>query len=296
MGTTFVELIKRPGTYLGVVVNEREAKIAQLVPGSWAQRSDVLCVGDRIVSVNGIAAESLSHDMLARTLDDSDRIQLEVKYRLPPLPTILGRKKKVIQVTLKKENGSFGMVIRGGHDDEPARKRPFTVVHLTPQGSAFVDGTIRPGDRILAINGKALHNMTLPQLQSLIYAQDGDTVFTVEFDIMSDAPLRPSGPLLVEIKRDVGDILGFGLNKCMDSGHIFIESVKAASLAERCGALNVGDLLLAVNGKSIGRMEVEQVTNIIRSPPEVKIVQLEVLPSLFYHRYLIRFSSGCLVP
>ena len=34
--------------------------------GSWAQRSDVLCVGDRIISVNGLAAESLSHEMLAR--------------------------------------------------------------------------------------------------------------------------------------------------------------------------------------------------------------------------------------
>ena len=100
LGTTFVELIKRPGTYLGVVVSDREPKIAQLVPGSWAQRSDVLCVGDRIISVNGMAAESLSHDMLARTLDDSDRIQLEVRYRLPPQPTILGRRKKGIQVRI----------------------------------------------------------------------------------------------------------------------------------------------------------------------------------------------------
>ena len=50
---------------------------------------------------------------------------------------------------------------------------------------------------------------------------------------MAEGPSRPSGPLLVEIKRDIGDILGFGLNKCQDSGHIFIESVKAASLAER---------------------------------------------------------------
>ena len=81
-----------------MVVNDREPKIAQLVPGSWAQRSDVLCVGDRIMSVNGMAADSLSHSMLARNLDESDRIQLEVRYRLPPQPTILGRRKKVVQV------------------------------------------------------------------------------------------------------------------------------------------------------------------------------------------------------
>ena len=102
------------------------------------------------------------------------------------------------------------------------------MIHVTSQGSTFNEGSIRPGDRILALNGKALHDTTLPQLQSLLYAQDGDTVFTVEYDIMSEGPSRPSGPLLVEIKRDVGDMLGFGLNKCLDSGHIFIESVKAA--------------------------------------------------------------------
>ena len=81
------------------MVSDREPKIAQLVPGSWAQRSDVLCVGDRIMSVNGMAAESLSQAMLSRNMDESDRIQLEVRYRLPPQPTILGRRKKVVQVS-----------------------------------------------------------------------------------------------------------------------------------------------------------------------------------------------------
>jgi C-terminal processing protease CtpA/Prc len=98
MGTTFVELIKRPGTYLGVVVSDRDPRIAQLVAGSWAQRSDVLCVGDKIISVNGLAAESLSQDMLGRTLDESDRIQLEVRYRLPIQISTVGKRRKVIQV------------------------------------------------------------------------------------------------------------------------------------------------------------------------------------------------------
>ena len=53
------------------------------------------------------------------------------------------------------------------------------MIHVTSQGSTFNEGSIRPGDRILALNGKALHDTTLPQLQSLLYAQDGDTVFTV---------------------------------------------------------------------------------------------------------------------
>ena len=50
-----------------------EPRIADLVAGSWAQRSDVLCVGDVIVSVNGIDASALTHSGLVQTLDESDR-------------------------------------------------------------------------------------------------------------------------------------------------------------------------------------------------------------------------------
>ena len=77
-----MELIKRQGTYLGVVVgtfNTNEEKFApritQLIPGSWAQRSDVLCVGDMIVGVNGMDAESLNQDRLRQILDESDRLE-----------------------------------------------------------------------------------------------------------------------------------------------------------------------------------------------------------------------------
>ena len=82
VGTTFVELIKRQGTYLGVVVGTNDSneetyvpRITQLIPGSWAQRSDVLCVGDIIVGVNGMEAESLTREKLRQILDESDRLE-----------------------------------------------------------------------------------------------------------------------------------------------------------------------------------------------------------------------------
>ena len=82
VGTTFVELIKRQGTYLGVVVGTNSTneetyipRITQLIPGSWAQRSDVLCVGDIIVGVNGIEAESITREKLRQILDESDRLE-----------------------------------------------------------------------------------------------------------------------------------------------------------------------------------------------------------------------------
>ena len=81
VGTTFVELIKRQGTYLGVVVGNGHTndsssappRITQLIPGSWAQRSDVLCTGDVIVGVNGLEADTLTREKLRQILDESDR-------------------------------------------------------------------------------------------------------------------------------------------------------------------------------------------------------------------------------
>ena len=54
-------------------------------------------------------------------------------------------------------------------------------------------------------------------------------------------------------------ILGFGINRCLETGNIYIESVKAASLADRCGALHVGDILLGVNGHNVNKLDAEKV-------------------------------------
>ena len=54
------------GVVIGTASNDDHyiPRITQLIPGSWAQRSDVLCVGDTIVGVNGIEAESITRDNL----------------------------------------------------------------------------------------------------------------------------------------------------------------------------------------------------------------------------------------
>jgi len=293
-GTTFVELIKRSGTHLGVIVTGGKdtglrPRIADLVPGSWAQRSDVLCVGDLILGLNGLDCQTMTQHDIVQTLDTADKVQLEVKYRLPPSGPSNKTRTKVIQVTLKKENGTFGYVVRGGSHELPARCRPFSIVHVDRGGPAYIDGTLRAGDRIIAVNGKSLVNIKLPELQALLYQQDQDTVFTVEYDIAKQGH-HEHGAILVEIFRDQGDLLGLGLSRCHDTQAIIIESMKQASLADRCGALHVGDILLAVGGQSLGRSTVDEVTDLIRDQIGHS-VQLEVLPgALARNRSSIRQS------
>ena len=78
---------------------------------------------------------------------------------------------------MKKENGSFGIVIRGGDHELLRKRRPFTVVHVNQQGPAYAEGTIRKGDRIRAINGSNLASTRLPELQGLLYQQDKVKIF-----------------------------------------------------------------------------------------------------------------------
>ena len=67
------------------------------------------------------------------------------------------------------------------------------------------------------------------------YQQDGETVFTVEYDVAQHENLDRSsgGPILVEIRRDVGDIVGFGLNVDPGSGHVFVESIKQVGIGKK---------------------------------------------------------------
>ena len=104
---------------------------------------------------------------------------------------------------------------------------------------------------------------------------------------------------MVEIFREPGDILGVGLSRsvdrryccisivhlcktkylfrCNDTQAIIIESMKQASLADRCGALHVGDILLSVAGRPVARCSVDQVTELIRDTAG-PVARLEVLP------------------
>ena len=76
------------------------------------------------------------------------------------------------------------MVIRGGDHEVMRKRRPFTVFGITPGGPTASEGTLRCGDRIRAINGISLSTLKLPELQSMLYQQDKEAVFTVEYDVM----------------------------------------------------------------------------------------------------------------
>ncbi|XP_076344029.1 glutamate receptor-interacting protein 1-like isoform X3 [Tachypleus tridentatus] len=285
-GTSKVELVKKEGTSLGLVITggideDSRPKITNFRPGSIAHRSDALAVGDYLISVNGIRTNNLCHDEIVNLLTNTgDTVTLEVEYENPTateesmcvLP-------KVIQVTLEKENGSFGFTLRGGACSDRLKSKPLKITHVRPGGPTDREGTIKAGDRLLAVENVNLGNATLQEALAALRKLDGKVLFTLEYDVsIMDVVCNASGPLLVELDKPPGTELGITLTQIYRPGSlIVIESIKQASIAERCGALHVGDHILAIDGKRIDHMTVAEASQLLKPSPK-EVIKLEIFP------------------
>nr|CAD7199513.1 unnamed protein product [Timema douglasi] len=142
----------------------------------------------------------------------------------------------------------------------------------------IAEGTLRSGDRLIAVNGTSLNEATLAEAQELLNNSEcATTTMTVEYDVnLLECVRSATGPLLVEIERPCGKDLGVTL-AATSTGRIIIEGVIAASIAERCGALHVGDQILAVDETRVegSGLAICEVMELLQSST---VVTLEILP------------------
>ncbi|KAH7975230.1 hypothetical protein HPB49_025279 [Dermacentor silvarum] len=87
---------------------------------------------------------------------------------------------KVIQVKLEKENSSFGFLIRGGTCPEKLKCRPLTITHVRPGGPADREGTIKAGDRLLAVDNINLNNASLNEAMAVLKQVEKQALLTIE--------------------------------------------------------------------------------------------------------------------
>uniref|UniRef100_A0A673LGF5 Glutamate receptor-interacting protein 2-like n=1 Tax=Sinocyclocheilus rhinocerous TaxID=307959 RepID=A0A673LGF5_9TELE len=259
-GVTTVELIKKEGTSLGLTISggcDKDGKpgVSNLRPGGLAIRSDQLNVGDYIKSVNGINLSKLKHDEIISMLKNiGERVVLEVEYELAPFApsnpcSVIS---KTIEVCLEKEGNSFGFVLRGGFHEDWHKARPLVVTYIRPGGPADREGTLRAGDRVLSVNGVAVNRQKHADALTLIMQSSQEAFFLIEYDIMVMGDLLPS----------------------------FCHSLAlfpSFPLFLRCGALHVGDILLAIDGMSTEHCSLMEAQQLLSSSSE--LTKLEILPS-----------------
>uniref|UniRef100_A0A3Q3PZ74 PDZ domain-containing protein n=1 Tax=Monopterus albus TaxID=43700 RepID=A0A3Q3PZ74_MONAL len=285
-GCSVVELMKKEGTTLGLTVSggidkDGKPRVSNLRQGGIAARSDQLNVGDYIRSVNGINLAKFRHDEIISLLKNvGERVVLEVEYELPPVSVQgSGVMFKNVEVTLHKEGNSFGFVIRGGAHEDRNKSRPIGITSIRPGGPADREGTIKPGDRLLSVDGIRLHGSTLSEAMSILKQCGQEATLLIEYDVsVMDSVATASGPLLVEVAKATGSSLGVALSTSMfcNKQVIIIDKVKPASIADRCGALHAGDHILSVDGKSMEFCSLAEATQLLSA--SCQTVRLEILP------------------
>uniref|UniRef100_A0A672V8H2 Glutamate receptor interacting protein 1 n=1 Tax=Strigops habroptila TaxID=2489341 RepID=A0A672V8H2_STRHB len=285
-GSTIVELMKKEGTTLGLTVSggidkDGKPRVSNLRQGGIAARSDQLDVGDYIKSVNGINLTKFRHDEIISLLKNvGERVVLEVEYELPPV-TVQGSGLifRSVEVTLHKEGNTFGFVIRGGAHDDRNKSRPVVITCVRPGGPADREGTIKPGDRLLSVDGIRLLGTTHAEAMSILKQCGQEATLLVEYDVsVMDSVATASGPLLVEVAKTPGAALGVALttSMCCNKQVIVIDKIKSASIADRCGALHVGDHILSIDGTSMEYCTLAEATQFLANAADN--VKLEILP------------------
>nr|KAG5708494.1 hypothetical protein BaRGS_026221 [Batillaria attramentaria] len=160
------------------------------------------------------------------------------------------------------------------------KAHPLTVVAIRPGSSADRDGQLKVGDRVLQVNGYKVTHLTLSEMWSLLNQCGHQTTFTIAYDIaVMDAVENASGPLLVEIDKTPGSVLGIVLAHSSYQGKacVCVESIRPMSVADRSGALHVGDHILAIDGASVEHMSVAEASQLLKAGSD-NCVKLEILP------------------
>ncbi|XP_031414043.1 glutamate receptor-interacting protein 1 isoform X2 [Clupea harengus] len=285
-GSSLVELMKKEGTTLGLTVSggidkDGKPRVSNLRQGGIAARSDQLNVGDYIKSVNGINLTKFRHDEIISLLKNvGERVVLEVEYELPPVSVQgSGVMFKNVEVTLHKEGNTFGFVIRGGAHEDRNKSRPIVITTIRPGGPADREGTVKPGDRLLSIDGIRLHGTSHAEAMSILKQCGQEATLLIEYDVsIMESVALATGPLLVEVAKTMGSSLGVALSTSMycNKQVIIIDKVKPASIADRCGALHAGDHILSVDGTSMEYCTLAEATQLLASACEH--VKMEILP------------------
>uniref|UniRef100_A0A8C9VWT2 PDZ domain-containing protein 2-like n=1 Tax=Scleropages formosus TaxID=113540 RepID=A0A8C9VWT2_SCLFO len=182
-------------------------------------------------------------------------------------------KEDIYFVVLTKEEGSgLGFSVAGGTDLE---QKSITVHRVFSRGPAGVEGTVQRGDRILAIDATSLRGMTHGEALSCLHKARLPRQALVIIGRADRSPVRyvlvrsecfADGAVNVELHKTSAG-LGFSLDGGKTSAQgdrpLNIKHIFKGGAAELSRVINVGDEVLAINGRSLRGLMHSDAWNII---------------------------------
>merc|ERR1719384_1515411 len=166
-----------------------------------------------------------------------------------------------ITVTLLRHDSGFGFRIVGGTEEGSQ----VSIGHIVPGGAADLDGRLFSGDEIVAVDGQSVmgasHHFVVGMMGHA--AQRGQVALTVRRRQPQEG-YREGYPYDVSVSRLENEGFGFVIISSVSRAGSTIGRIIPGSPAERCGGLQVGDRILAVNHVDINTLHHGDIVNLIK--------------------------------
>ncbi|XP_006236957.1 glutamate receptor-interacting protein 2 isoform X3 [Rattus norvegicus] len=259
-------------------------------PDSPAERCGLLQVGDRVLAINGIATEDGTMEEANQLLRDAAlarKVVLEIEFDVAEsvIPS-----SGTFHVKLPKRRGvELGITISSA-----SRKRgePLIISDIKKGSVAHRTGTLEPGDKLLAIDNIRLDHCPMEYAVQILRQCEDLVKLKIRKDEDNSDEQESSGAVsyTVELKR-YGGPLGITISGTEEPfDPIIISGLTKRGLAERTGAIHVGDRILAINSVSLKGRPLSEAIHLLQVAGET--VTLKIKKQL--DRPLLPRQSGSL--
>ncbi|XP_078466654.1 glutamate receptor-interacting protein 2-like isoform X2 [Lampetra planeri] len=252
--------------------------VSFIEPDSPAERCGVLQVGDRLLAVGGVPTEEATLDEVHQLLREAaaggrTRLQMEFDVAESVVPS-----SGTFHVKLPKRRGvELGITI-----SSPAYRKagdPLVISDVKKGSVAHRTGTLEPGDQLLAIDGVRLDHCSMEDAAHILRQGDELVRLKIRKDDDNSDELEGTGAIsyTVELKR-YGGPLGITISGTEEPfDPIIISGLTSGGLAERTGAIHIGDQILAINAVGLKGKPLSEAIRLLQTAGETVTLRIRKL-------------------
>ncbi|XP_039627063.1 glutamate receptor-interacting protein 2 isoform X3 [Polypterus senegalus] len=243
-------------------------------PDSPAERCGLLQVGDRLLSINNIPTEDGTLEEANQLLRDaalSNKVTLEIEFDVAEsvVPS-----SGTFHVKLPKKRGvELGITISASR--KPGE--PLIISDIKKGSMAHRTGTLQPGDKLLAIDNIRLENCSMEDAVQILQQSEDLVKLKIRKDEDNSDEQEMTGSIIytVELKR-YGGPLGITISGTEEPfDPIVISGLTKRGLAERTGAIHVGDRILAINNVSLKGKPLSEAIHLLQMAGETVTLKIK---------------------
>ncbi|KAG7493478.1 glutamate receptor-interacting 2-like isoform X1 [Solea senegalensis] len=245
-------------------------------PDSSAERCGLLQVGDRLLSINGIPTEDGTLEEANQLLRDAaltNKVTLEIEFDVAEsvVPS-----SGTFHVKLPKKRGvELGLTISASKK----AGEPLIISNIKKGSMAHRTGTLEPGDKLLAIDNIRLESCSKDDAEQILQQCEELVKLKIRKDEDNSDEQETSGSIIytVELKR-YGGPLGITISGTEEPfDPITISGLTKRGLAERTGAIHVGDRILAINSVSLKGKPLSEAIHLLQMAGETVTLKIKKL-------------------